>query len=132
MAIRTTSVAVAGIIEVDVAISLDPFIETASALLDRVFATYDTPYPASYEEIIERWLAAHFYAVRDNRKDSEKADVVSEKNMYEVDLGFNVTIYGQQALALDDQGGLAAIQDGSQNGTLGGKISSCWLGTEAS
>ncbi len=128
MAIRTTTVAVAKIIEVDTTIDLDPFIEVASMLVDQVEVEEPT-YLAPLLELIERWLAAHFYAIRDNRIDTEKAGPVSQKNQFRVGLNFNVTIYGQQALTIDFKGVLATLQ---RNATDGGRTSVglFWAGTD--
>lgn len=111
---RTTSGAVEGIIEVDSSISLTPFIESANALVTEVCV------PLEYDdirlELIERWLAAHFYAIRDPRTTSEKAGPVSANYQSKVDLGFNVTHYGQMAMRLDTLGGLAALQKKIETG----------------
>jgi len=126
MAIRTDSTAVEGIIEVDSSISLTPFIEVASSLVDSVCAA--SGYTAARLELIERWLAAHFYAIRDPRKDSEKAGPVSEKNQYKVDLGFDVTTYGQMAMRVDYEGNLAALNERVKSGQKR-RIGVIWLVT---
>lgn len=109
MAIRTTEAAVKLIIEVDDDISLTPFIETANNILERV--CLDSGYSEATLELIERWLSAHFYAIRDPRvtregvKGIEEAFAVSVKSS-----GFNTTPYGQQALLLDSAGNLADLE----------------------
>jgi hypothetical protein len=104
---RTTENAVAAIIEVDEDINLAPFIEVAAALVDEVCA------PAGYDEarleLIERWLSAHFYAIRDPRRTQEVAGPVSESFQSKVDLGLDVTHYGQQAKLLDTKGTLLIL-----------------------
>lgn len=126
MAIRTTSAAVAAIIEVDANIPLDPFIETASALVDRVESEdEDGELSASVLELIERWLSAHFYAVRDPRATSERAGPVGASYESKVDLGLNITRYGQQALALDSTGILADLTSKKRK-----RASLHWLGNE--
>ncbi len=136
MAIRTTQQLVAGIIEVDSqSISdLSPFILTASELVDEVCATKlkadGTAYYTDVRlELIERWLAAHFYAIRDPRKDMEKAGKVFERNQYKLGLGLEVTTYGQQAKFLDTAGGLAALDEAAKTGGKP-RLSISWLGTE--
>jgi hypothetical protein len=127
MAVRTTSAAVAGIIEVDSTISLTPFIEIANELVTE--CCDGAGYTDARLELIERWLAAHFYSVRDQRASSETAGRVSESKQTKVDLGFNVTVHGQQALRLDTAGGLAALD----KRTLAGRKASVgvtWLGTD--
>lgn len=107
MPIRTTPSAVSEIIETDVDISLTPFIETASALVDEICV------PLGYDdarlELIERWLSAHFYAVRDMRLSGEGVGPIQANYQYRVDLRLQVTIYGQQALILDTKGGLKTL-----------------------
>lgn len=107
MPYRTDSTAVQGIIEVDVTIDLDPFIETANALVTEVCV------PLGYDgvrlELIERWLSAHFYAIRDPRAKTEQAGEVQESFWGKIDLGFNQTREGQMAMLLDTKGGLKAL-----------------------
>ena len=128
MAVRTTDAKVKGIIEVDPLISLTPFIEAASGLVDDLLDQDPPGFTTVKLERIERWLSAHFYAIRDQRVASEKADVVSQNFQYKVGLGFNQTIYGQQAMMIDTSGILAKLHKDTE---LGGKRSRSvvWLGT---
>lgn len=129
MATRTNSALVEAIIEVDVTIDLAPFILTASELVTELCV------PAGYTdirlELIERWLAAHFYAVRDPRATDEKAGSVGASYESKVDLNLNLTRYGQQALVLDTKGGLAAL---NRSASLAGggrrTVGVTWLGSE--
>lgn len=121
MAIRTTSDAVGEIIELTDGIEATPFIEVASSLVDRHCATAkdsdDNDYYTSAElELIERWLSAHFYAIRENRAASEGAGPVQETKQYKVGFYFTNTMYGQQALMLDSYGGLQTLQANSMSG----------------
>jgi hypothetical protein len=118
MAVRTTYDAVAQIIEVDATISTDlvPFIETASHLVTRVCT--NTGYDAIDLELIERWLAAHFYAIRDPR-------LAEYQN--KVDLGLDVTTYGQQAMRLAYFGELANLNEKIKSGKIQ-PISVGWVG----
>lgn len=107
---RTTSLAVSKIIEVDASVNdgdITPFIETASALVD------DVCVPLVYDdtrlELIERWLSAHFYAVRDARTKSEGVGSLSQSFEGQTAMGLAHTRYGQQAMMLDTKGGLAAL-----------------------
>lgn len=128
MAVRTTSALVEAIVEVDEDISLNPFIEAANALVTEICAPVTT-YDAARLELIERWLSAHFYCIREERPVLEKADVVSERAQSKVDLGFDVTHYGQMAMRLDTAGGLAALNEEAKEG--GGTTGSiAWAGTE--
>jgi len=111
---RTTSEEVALIIEVDGSISLTPFIEAANALVTEKCSTDD--YDATRLELIERWLSAHFYAIRDARPTNERAGSVGASYQSKVDLGFDVTHYGQMAMRLDTAGGLAALNAEAKKG----------------
>lgn len=114
MANRTTEDAVTEIIDVDENIDLAPFITTANSLVTEVCE--GVGYTAARLELIERWLSAHFYAIRDPRVDSEKAGPVSQKYQYKVDLGLSVTTYGQMAMTLDTAGGLAKLNAATKSG----------------
>jgi len=93
---RTTSTAVELLIEVDALISLTPFIEAANALVTEVCT--GGSHDSTRLELIERWLSAHFYTVRDMRAEQERAGDVSEKKQSRVDLGFDSSHYGQTAM----------------------------------
>jgi hypothetical protein len=128
---RVTATQVAEIVEVDPTIvPFDPFITTANSLIDEV--CLDSGYSESYLTTIELWLAAHFYAIRDNRVAEEKAGPVAQSYQFKVGLNFNVTIYGQQALVLDYAGNLAKLQDQATTGdiTIGAGV--FWAGTSES
>lgn len=128
MANRTTDGAVEGIVEVDSTIPVDPFIEVANALVTEVCASVlndsNQPYYDSTRlELIERWLSAHFYCIRDPRTTLESAGFgVSEQFESKVNYGFNITRYGQMALRLDTAGGLAKL-DRATDSTRGGQAS---------
>lgn len=124
MAIRTTDEAVAGIIEVDSSILLDPFIETAANLVDRVAAADSTVSSATLE-LIERYLSAHFYTLRDPRPTSERAGPVGASYQSRVDLGLKTSHYGQMAITLDPTGVLKALSEGTRRAGV------TWLGVEA-
>ena len=128
MAVRTTSVAVGLIIEVDASISLTSFIEAANALVMEVCSTDD--YDATRLELIERWLSAHFYAIREARPTNERAGSVGASYQSKVDLGFDVTHYGQMAMRLDTAGGLAALNAEAKKG--GSRTATVtWAGKDA-
>jgi hypothetical protein len=125
---RTTDAAVAGIIEVDTNITLTPFIETANQMVTDACGEAD--YTEAKLELIERWLAAHFYAIRDPRATAERAGPVGANFESKVDLGLAITRYGQQAMALDTEGGLRALSEQATGGP--GRITAgvTWLGTD--
>lgn len=128
---RTTPSAIADIISVEEGDNLSPFIEAASAIVDRVVATAKdedgSPYYNEPQlELIERWLAAHFYAIYSPRARVES--VSSLRVMYEGEtgLGLEHTRYGQQAMLLDTAGGLARLNKQLSKGRA--KIAVYWLG----
>jgi hypothetical protein len=114
---RTTSTDVAGIIEVDPSIvgtslsGLAPFIDIANEMVTERCTQQGQGYDAYRLEMIERWLAAHYYAIRDPRPQSERVGPVSETFQRILDQGLNGTTYGQTALRLDTKGGLQATEN---------------------
>lgn len=125
---RTTTVAVAKIIEVDEDIDLDPFIEAANMLVTTLCAPEGLS--DTQLEIIERWLSAHFYAIRVPRSEFEKISTASEKHPSKVDLGLRLTWYGQQAIILDTSGALGDWDLEASSTTGASKVQLLWGGTE--
>lgn len=123
---RTTSELVGGIIDVDASIDLTPFIETANELVTEVCG--DAGYDDVRLEKIERFLAAHFYTLRDPRPVLEKAGPVGATYQSKVDLFLSTSHYGQTAMVLDTAGGLKALNTQKTQRTL----SIHWLGGENS
>lgn len=120
---RTTAELVGGIIKVDASISVTPFIDTANDLVTELCAPLG--YSATRLELIERWLAAHFYAVRDRLARHEYAGGVGAGDYGgEVGMYLESTTYGQQALMLDTKGGLSAEKGKASRPSV------TWLGTE--
>ena len=56
---------------------------------------------------IEKYLSAHFAALRDQRLESETTGEHSWRAQGKTDMGLDATIYGQQARILDTSGTLA-------------------------
>lgn len=98
---------VGGIIELDEDIDLEPFMDAAHYFIEKV-VTHES-YTVADKTMIETWLAAHLYAVRDPRSFKEYAGDVGVTYQSKVDLGFDVTQYGQQAMRMDIHGGLARL-----------------------
>ena len=121
---RTTSQLVAGIIEVDISIPLEPFISVASELVTELCSA--AGYTDERLELIERWLSAHFYTNRDPRPTREEAGPVSASYQSKVALNLASSHYGQTAMMLDTAGGLSELSRDLQKRTL----SVSWLGTE--
>lgn len=127
---RTTSSAVEAIIDIVTGKDLAPFIEAANDIVTDCCASV-ADYDATKLELIERWLSAHFYAIYEPRFKMERAGSVSSENQTKVDLGFDVTHYGQMAMRIDTAGGLAALNERIKNGKSN-VVSITWLGkTEA-
>ena len=129
MANRATDSLVEGIIDVDSGISLTPFITAANLMVTQCCTNLTTDYSASQLVIIETWLSAHFYTVRDMRAESEKAGSVAARYQSKVDLGFDTSHYGQMAMRLDYQGGLAGLNEQIKKGIKRAPTVS-WLGKE--
>lgn len=116
MAYRTTAAAVSAIIETDDSIDLTPFIEMANNVTTNVcqYAFGNVNKPIGYLdvqlELIERWLSAHYYAIRDPQVTDEKAGDVSQAYQGKTGYNFDATTYGQQAMTVDYFGTLAAFQ----------------------
>lgn len=134
MAIRTDSVAVEGILrnandvdggDYDGVTNLDPYIETASSIVDDIVAycaeTGLTQYPSSKLELLERWLAAHAYKSSDQAYASESDGGASGSYQGQTGLNLNGTKYGQMANVLDTKGYLVALSTGGVSLKWGGK-----------
>ena len=103
---RVTDAEVKEIIDTSLS-DLSPFITVASQQVDRIA---DLNLLGSDElKEIERWLAAHFVAIRDKR--TAKDNVGDSSHTYEgkTGMGLDFTRYGQMAKLLDTTGTLAKI-----------------------
>lgn len=132
---RTTKDNVAAIIELDGEIvpndaAMLPFITVANELVTE-FCTGSagpaTTYTTDRLELIERYLAAHFYTNRDPRATSEGAGGVSVGYQSKIDLGLGTSHYGQSAMLLDTNGGLSTLNKNTKNGVS--RVGVSWLGT---
>ncbi len=134
---RTTDELVKGVIETDEdnIPDLEPFITVANELVTEVCV--DGPvargdvvaYTSTRLELIERWLAAHFYAVRDPRSKSERAGPVSQEVESDTDLFLSTSKYGQHAMVLDTKGGLARLNNALKTGKAGSRPAVRYMGT---
>lgn len=116
---RVTATEVRQLIELDSGFSdsdLAAFISAANVLTNQVNTEGGITDTTQLKEI-ERWLAAHFSAIRDVRSDSEDvSDGPSQKFQYKVDLGLAQTQYGQQAMMLDTSGYLSGLNKEAKEG----------------
>ena len=120
---RTTSAEVEAIIEVDVSIPLDPFIAVANSLVNQLVAEESDAPDEARLTLIETWLAAHFYCMRDPRVTMEKAGPVQANYQSAVDLYLATSHYGQMAMTLDTTGFLRALSNNKNR-----KTGVFWLG----
>ena len=74
----------------------------------------DSSLDTAHLKEIERWLSAHFCAIRDMRAATEKTGPASISFQYKVDLRLDVTMYGQQAMIIDTSGALARLNKGKK------------------
>lgn len=138
---RTTDALVRGIVQVQGGVDLTPFIRIANQLTTdqctypktgqdpAVFLPYEDGFEESKMELIERWLAAHFYTVFDNQLSSAKAGTINVGFQHKIDMGLKCSMYGQQAMLLDNYGSLAAW-DNTAKTKRQIKVSISWLGEE--
>jgi hypothetical protein len=133
---RTTKDDIEGIIELDASVipndaAMLPFITIANELVTEYCTGTNGPtteYSEERLELIERWLAAHFYTNRDPRATNESAGAVSVGYQSSVGLGFDTSHYGQTAMRLDTNGGLSTLNENMKKGRPRVRVS--WLGTE--
>lgn len=104
---RVADAEVRAIIDVDSLLTdISPFITAANLIVTDKLASSGTSEEMLKE--IERWLAAHFVAVRDPRSKSESiGGITAHYFVGREGEGLRSTPYGQQALALDLTGILA-------------------------
>ena len=127
---RTTIAAVQGILLTDYngTSSLQPFIDTATLVVDRaneLAAEEDVVLSAALLEMMERWLAAHFYCCSDKPYESRAVKGSSAKFAGKTAMYFEATLYGQMAMRLDTSGSLQSIGGAEQR-----ILTAVWLGEE--
>lgn len=116
MANRVTGTEVKEIINTSLsAAAVEPFITPANLI---VTGKCSSTYSAAELKEIERWLAAHFVAIRDPSLSAvirQQAGKVSQEYLLSrsnITSALETTPYGQQALAMDYQGTLAGVGGG--------------------
>jgi len=124
---RVTDAEVEAIIDYDDTIDLTPFITVANQLVTELCT--DSNHSDARLLEIERWLSAHFYHIRDQHVSQERAGEVGVNYQYKVDLAFNQTKYGQQALLLDTGGSLAQLNKRILEGESA-TVSVVWMGED--
>lgn len=108
--------------------SLDAFIDTANSLVTQLNSECNSggELDTARLELIERYLAAHFYAHADQQMQAKQTGDASATFKGKTDLGLNGTDYGQTALLLDTTGCLANWNQQLKSGKK--KIGVKWLG----
>lgn len=106
--------------------SLVPFIQTASALVDAI-SSYASDngvsMGASLLELIERWLAAHYYCQADRLYSFKTTEGAQATFQGKTGMYLEYTPYGQTAVGLDSSGYLASLAQGGRK-----RASISWLG----
>lgn len=109
---------------------LTPFIDAASAMVDDAVtcaSDRDITIDSTRAELIERWLAAHFYATSDKTYQSKSTEGASASFTGQTAMYLESTLYGQHAMRLDKSGCLSAA-GGAERKTARAK----WLGKRPS
>ena len=86
---------------------ITPFLTAANVLITDVLT--DEDYGNLLMKEIEKWLTAHFVAIRDPQIAKEKIGDVDATYQGKTGLGLNHTSYGQQVMVLEHHGKLAEI-----------------------
>lgn len=113
---RTTSALVQGVLvdNWDGKTRLNPFIDAATLVVTRVLACATAKgYTLSSDELemIERWLAAHFYAQQDRPYQSKSTKGASASFQGQTGMRLESTYFGQTALTIDTSGCLEALNN---------------------
>lgn len=114
---RTTPAAVQALLadNWDGITDLQQFIDTASAVVDDVVVSSATRLPPSMtltavkQELIERWLACHYYHVMDQMWQAQTVASASMTAQGQTTMSIEGSKYGQAAINLDFSGTLYAI-----------------------
>ena len=102
---RVTSAEVREIIEVDSSLTLTAFITVANLIVTERLSGQGVGTTTLKE--VERWLSAHFVAIRDPRAKTEKlGDAMATYYGDATGSGLDATPYGQQAKTIDPTGNL--------------------------
>lgn len=106
---RTTSSAVGGVIDMETGFDFDPFIATATDLVDAIAAEAGNSYSSTTLELIERWLAAHFAAIHTRIAQRQEIGAAEQEAAMNVGRGLDLTEWGQMAQVLDRDGFLSTL-----------------------
>ena len=96
----------------------------AHAMIDKVIVEdYPDEFDDDYLKEMERWLAAHFTAIRYQTNASEAIETAKETYQFKLGLRLENTMWGQAVLVMDTTGSFAKLNVGT-----GRKIKMFWLG----
>lgn len=123
---RTTAELVGGIVDIPDSVDVTPFIDTANQMVTDCCA--DAGYTDAKLELIERWLSAHFYRVAHPSAETERKGPFARTLNRKLGYGLDCTVYGQNAMRLDTEGGLAELDQQTEDG--GSNTGVFWAGTE--
>jgi hypothetical protein len=120
---RTNSTAVEALLmkDYDPDWSVASAIETASVMVDNVVACAsrkNVTLSTTNLEILERWLAAHYYSVSDRPYEQKRTQQSWAKYQGKTGMGLESSHYGQTALGLDPSGCLEAINAKARAGVF--------------
>ncbi len=107
MAHRVDDTEVEAIIDVESSVDTNAFITTASVMVDTYLASKGLADSLLVE--IEKWLAAHFIAIKQGTLRAEKFGDAKDDYAIDVGKGLDATPYGQQVKVLDSSGVLAKV-----------------------
>ncbi len=128
MALVTSNEVLAIMPEVEAGTDVAPYITVADLIVTEQLVP--TGMTADRLKQVELWLAAHFTSVVYQKTASEGVKALSQVFQTKVDLNFNVTVYGQQALLLDNTGTLASLQAQAEGKRIRFTPRMEWLGSE--
>lgn len=123
---RTTEAAVKELIDWNPEIPVQPHIDTANDVVTNICGA--AGYSTVTLELVERWLAAHYYSSVDPQYQAEKTLQAGVTYSGKTGMYLENSRYGQQAMSIEYKGLLSAWNDAMKNGgpvTVGAQ----WLGT---
>jgi len=107
MAFRATEAQVKEIIDTSLTEEeVSPFLKVANQMVTDLVS--DEGYASGTLQEIERWLAAHFVAIRDPRVAKEKIGDAQADYHGKSGMSLNFTPYGQQVMVIEYKGKIAA------------------------
>lgn len=132
---RTNATLIGEVIELDPTKSLTQHIAMGAFLTNKFPAVaVDEDDVLIHDEatltLIETQLAAHFYYMSFQKARTAQVGPIMERFDVKVDMGLQNSEYGQNAMALDISGSLAAYNQGLVGDGVRGKPDVTWLGSD--